>query len=357
MGPLQFFRRRTVGRPRPHDIIRRLAEDVNSLSSTAALAGEQQEQAQRAASEDIQKQLHVILEVFQELTSSQGGGDQSAEEAGELVAQFLAADLPHGLVEHLSDMDFEVRKDVISVFSMMLQGPQRLGTRVGATQQLLEYTRTQPRFFQLVVESYAKPEAATHCGMMLRSCVRHPQLVESFFAQPEVCTRLIEFTRHESFDVSSDAFSSLRDLLLTHKSIASAFLEANFREFFRPYNGLLQSADYVTQRQALKLLSEMLLDRTFMRVMLTYIGDEQFLQIHMNLLREDSKVIQVEAFHVFKIFVANPQKPPRVQQILFKNKERLVKLLEGLRPNKPNRQDDKQFLEDRKTVVEKLQVL
>merc|ERR1712226_125416 len=193
-----------------------------------------------------------------------------------------------------------------------------------------------------------------HCGMMLRSCARHQQLVEAFLSQSEVAIRLISFTRAESFDVSSDAFSSLHDFLLTHKATSAAFLEANFQEFFKLYNGLLVCGDCVTQRQALKLLSEMLLDRTFMRVMLAYIGDEQFLQIHMNLLRADSKAIQFEAFHVFKIFVANPQKPPRVQQILFKNKDKLVKLLETLRPSRP---DDKHFAEDKSTVIGKLQAL
>ncbi|CAK9031079.1 Calcium-binding protein 39 (MO25alpha) (Protein Mo25) [Durusdinium trenchii] len=79
-----------------------------------------------------------------------------------------------------------------------------------------------------------------------------------------------------------------------------------------------------------------------MRIMLTYIGDDSYLQLHMNLLRDESKTIQVEAFHVFKIFVANPSRPPRVQAILFKNKERLVNLLKELTPH---RSDDKQFLE------------
>jgi hypothetical protein len=61
----------------------------------------------------------------------------------------------------------------------------------------------------------------------------------------------------------------------------------------------------------------------------------------------------VEAFHVFKIFVANPQKPPRVQQILYKNKDRLIKLLETLKANR----SDEQFDEDKNTVIGKLQAL
>ncbi|CAE8635743.1 unnamed protein product, partial [Polarella glacialis] len=230
----------------------------------------------------------------------------------------------------------------------------RLGTQADADQQIQQYAMNHPRFFQLLVDGYEVSEIATHCGMMLRSCARHSRLVEAFFTQTEVAIKLISFTRHEAFDISSDAFSSLHDFLLTHQTLSAKFLEANFREFFGIYNGLLQTGDYVTQRQALKLLSDMLLERKFMRVMMAYIEDEQFLQIHMNLLKADSKAIQLEAFHVFKIFVANPQKPPRVQQILFKNKDRLITLLEGL---KPNRSDDKQFDEDKCTVIGKLQAL
>jgi len=192
-----------------------------------------------------------------------------------------------------------------------------------------------------------------HCGMLLRSCARHPQLVEAFLAQPDATFQLISFTQHKSFDISSDAFSALREILLAHTSVSAAFLEANFQEFFKLYHDLLQSDDYVTQRQALKLLSEILLDRAFMRVMLAYVTKEHFLQIHMNLLRANSKKIQVEAFHVFKIFVANPQKPPRVQQILFKNKHRLVKLLDSFQ----DKGADEQFANDNSAIIRKLQVM
>ena len=47
----------------------------------------------------------------------------------------------------------------------------------------------------------------------------------------------------------------------------------------------------------------------------------------MNLLRDKSKNIQFEAFHVFKVFVANPNKTAPVKDILVKNKDKLVKFL------------------------------
>jgi calcium binding protein 39 len=112
---------------------------------------------------------------------------------------------------------------------------------------------------------------------------------------------------------------------------------------------------YVCQRQSLKLLSDMLLDRAFMPIMLKYINNDDFLKLHMNFLRATSKTIQFEAFHVFKIFAANPQKKPRVQTILYNNRKKLVEFLSDFL--QPERDRDAQFLQDKATVIQKLKVL
>ena len=61
------------------------------------------------------------------------------------------------------------------------------------------------------------------------------------------------------------------------------------------------SENYVTKRQSLKLLGEILLDRANFNVMTRYIANESNLKMMMNLLRDKSKNIQFEAFHVFKV--------------------------------------------------------
>ena len=58
-----------------------------------------------------------------------------------------------------------------------------------------------------------------------------------------------------------------------------------------PYNGGL----------FLQLLGELLLDRHNFTVMTRYISNEKNLKLMMNMLREKSKNIQFEAFHVFKV--------------------------------------------------------
>ena len=68
----------------------------------------------------------------------------------------------------------------------------------------------------------------------------------------------------------------------------------------------------MTKRQSLKLLGEILLDRANFNVMTKYIANEANLKMMMNLLRNKSKNIQFEAFHVFK--VGFPPPPPLVER-------------------------------------------
>jgi calcium binding protein 39 len=81
-------------------------------------------------------------------------------------------------------------------------------------------------------------------------------------------------------------------------------------------------------------LGELLLDRANFNVMTKYIADLANLKLVMNLLRDKSKNIQFEAFHVFKVFVANPNKPAPILSILVKNRDKLVGFLSGFQNEK-----------------------
>lgn len=53
----------------------------------------------------------------------------------------------------------------------------------------------------------------------------------------------------------------MQELLTRHKMLCAEFLEANYDQVFTHYQDLLNSENYVTRRQSLKLLGELLLDR------------------------------------------------------------------------------------------------
>jgi len=75
------------------------------------------------------------------------------------------------------------------------------------------------------------------------------------------------------------------------------------------------------------LLGEILLDRANYNIMTAYVDSPDHLKLCMNLLRDKSKNVQYEAFHVFKVFVANPKKSPAVENLLLRNREQLLRFL------------------------------
>ena len=52
---------------------------------------------------------------------------------------------------------------------------------------------------------------------------------------------------------------------------------------------------------SVQLLGELLLDRANVKVMMRYVSDSKNLQMMMMLLKDNSRSIQFEAFHVFKV--------------------------------------------------------
>mmetsp|Transcript_11062 Transcript_11062/g.12550 ORF Transcript_11062/g.12550 Transcript_11062/m.12550 type:complete len:162 (-) Transcript_11062:380-865(-) len=125
------------------------------------------------------------------------------------------------------------------------------------------------------------------------------------------------------------------------------FSKKNYEQFFPKYTALLQSEQYVTQRQSLKLLSELLLDRQNYNTMIRFIGDKKNLILVMNLMRVKSPAMRLEAFHVFKIFVANPHKTQEITEILQRNRDKLVAYLK----NFTTEREDENFQEERKLLI------
>lgn len=93
-----------------------------------------------------------------------------------------------------------------------------------------------------------------------------------------------------------------KELLTRHKQLIAVYLENNYHLFFDRYNAhLVQSSSYVTKRQSIKLLGEILLDRANYSIMTRYVESGEHLKICMTLLKDDRKMVQYEGFHVFKV--------------------------------------------------------
>jgi calcium binding protein 39 len=133
-------------------------------------------------------------------------------------------------------------------------------------------------------------------------------------------------------EVKAMALACLRGLLLESGDAAPEHLEdpQNFRLFFSAYHKLITDRILLVQRQAQDLLAQVLLSPNFRSVRTMYISSALCLKLQMSLLRHPVVSVRLGAFHVFKIFVANPYKRRNVQALLHRNKERLACLLRGL---------------------------
>jgi len=188
---------------------------------------------------------------------------------------------------------------------------------------------------------------------MLRECVRYEALAK-ILLQSEQFYDFFKYVEVSTFDIASDAFATFKDLLTRHKMLSAEFLEANYDRMFENYQKLLHSDNYVTRRQSLKLLGELLLDRHNFSVMTKYISSPDNLKLMMNLLKEKARNIQFEAFHVFKVFVANPNKPKPILDILIRNRDKLIDFLSNFHND---RSDDEQFNDEKAFLIKQIQEL
>lgn len=168
---------------------------------------------------------------------------------------------------------------------------------------------------------------------------------------------LAVWTGLPNFEVSADAIATLTAILTApeHKAAVGAFLLEQAEVFFPLYMSMLHPfagpPKYTLQLQALKLLGELLLDREHFDVMVGFIQRTRHLRAVMTLLRSKQSAIQFEAFHVFKIFVANPRKPDPIVEVLVANKDKLVSFLRGLQ----NDREDDQFHDEKALLIETLE--
>jgi len=200
---------------------------------------------------------------------------------------------------------------------------------------------------------YEHQEIALNCGTMLRECARYEALAKIMLYADDFFN-FFRYVEVSTFDIASDAFSTFKELLTRHKISCAEFLELNYDKVFSHYQRLLNSENYVTRRQSLKLLGELLLDRHNFTVMTRYISNPDNLKLMMIMLKEKSRNIQFEAFHVFKVFVANPNKPKPILDILLRNQEKLVDFLTRFHTD---RSEDEQFNDEKAYLIKQIKEL
>jgi len=325
--------------------------------------------------EEVARTMSSMKVIVQGTTESEASPDQ----VHQLIHAIIQEDLLYDISKSIRLLPFEARKDAQILFSHILRfKPQNAAP--GDPSAISYLVLQRPEIIIELCRGYNHAQSAMPCGQILRQALAYDTIAAVILydeSQPNTNERAVQLKEVDvgrrqsgtgtfwkffdwinkgSFEVSADAFTTFRDILTKHKQLVSQYLATNYTMFFGNYYNpvLLMSQSYVTKRQSIKLLGELLLDRSNYVVMTQYVASGENLKLTMNLLKDDRKMVQYEAFHVFKVFVANPNKSDEVRRLLIKNRGRLLRFLPGFLEG---RTDDDQFLDEKSFLVRQIELL
>ncbi|XP_047338752.1 calcium-binding protein 39 [Impatiens glandulifera] len=324
----------------PQDLAKAIKESLTALDSKTVA----EVKALEKALEEVEKNF-VTMRI---MLSGDGEIEPNMDQVSQLALEICKEDVLTLFVQELPTLGWEARKDLVHCWSILLK------QKVDSTCCCVEYLENHIDLLDFLVACYDNKEIAINSGNMLRECIKVASLAKYILESPSFML-FFKYVELPNFDVASDAFSTFKDLLTKHETAVSQFLSVHYEEFFESYEILLASSNYVTRRQSLKLLSEFLLEAPNSQIMKRYIVEVRYLKVMMTLLKDSSKNIQISAFHIFKVFVANPHKPRDIKIILAKNHEKLVALLQNLSGGKGN--DDDQFEEEKEMIIKEIERL
>lgn len=346
---------RSLGNSNPEELVAAVCRSAIALEA-AAKAGRANEARIVLAdgvSKDVKQQIKEMrLAIDKQLGEIRllllGDAEKESDEATAdgIAEAAIEHDLARCLAACMIDLPLESCKSAAHIFSNLMR-------RNGTAEKFAEHVVRDGFTLEALCSAYPEnAEVALACGTMLREAAKHQIVTVALLKSPNFWLFMTDYCLLKNFDVASDAFEVLKTLLTRHTTLSATFIAENYDFFFECYNRLLHSEtnNYVTCRESLRLLGELLLDRTNYATMMRYISSRDNLKILMLLLRSKKTRIQVEAFHVFKIFVANPRKPPDVARVLFNNRDKLVTYLRTFQNDK----NDEQFLEEKQLIIDTL---
>jgi calcium binding protein 39 len=298
-----------------------------------------EEATEKTVPGELERKWAKIRAVFHDWDEEQTDREKKMDDMAELLLRYRVLEKVL-MPKVLGQLTFETRKYVGNVFRAMT---------VHNLRGFIELIAERPDIMRWLVDGYKNNDTALICGSMLRDCFEYQTLTMIFLQdlQPEFEFLFKVTMENSNFDISADALINISRLLTVHKKATVQVLDASFDRIFGLLNGLLASENYATRRQALQLLSELLLDPVNFTVMQRYVTSRNNLKQIMLLLREPSEALRMDAFHVFKIFVANPNKSPEVEQLLVRNHEKLLAFVSDFGKSESNRD----FLQERSLLV------
>ncbi|KAI5954070.1 HYM1 [Candida margitis] len=333
----------------PHELVRALNEQLIKLDYTNDPSSYKKHQDESGR---YLKQIRAIIY----------GDDENEPQQDQiqiLLTEILQSNNLYLSTFNLSKLDFDSRKDVVVMYSSLLRRNSLNGIKQSSTTSLspppvVDYlVSVQPKILDYLLRSPEHPDIALVAGQILRDCLKFEKINKYILYSPNFWN-LFKYVENPTFEIACDAMMTMNDVLTVHKKLVSEFLANNYESFMTRMNGLIKSNNYVTKRQSVKLLNDLVSQKANLQFLHKYFADTKNLKYTMLLLSEKSKNLQLEGFHLLKFFVANPKRTSKVNETLIKNKSNFLEFFKTFDIASFH---DSSLLEERNYIIKQIEEL
>ncbi|THF94141.1 hypothetical protein TEA_022967 [Camellia sinensis var. sinensis] len=341
------------------------SELIRHVRDLLIYADRNTEPRQTKRQEKISELCKLILEMRTVLYGD-GQSEPVTETCAQLTEEFFKGDTLRLLIICLPKLDSGAHQDATHVVANLQR--QWVNSRLIAS----EYMEQNVDLVDSLVLGYEDSDIALSYGALLRDCICH-QVAARYTLESEHMKKFFDYIQSPNFDIASDAVATFKVDLHEYKTsnLTGVFVVLAF--FYRPFPVLMlvtllmllshvyqelltrhksTVADFLSRNYEW-LLGDMLLDRSNALVMVRYVRSLDNMRILMNLLRDSNKTIQLNAFQVFQLFVANQNKPAEIVSILITNRGKLLRFFGDFKFDKV----DEVFEADKAQVVKEIAML
>lgn len=315
----------------------------------------------KARRKGLAKKLRVTLENF-DLMSQSELEKQLVPVIHEINETFNGNEFNHGDLPQILNSKIYRDDTVQMLISLMPLFGQQTNNEISTLFQssirentdghLPFYLIDRPEVLDLLFSYLNYNNLSSTANILLRSCIAIREFTQ-FLYQKQYVLSFIRFLASDNFELTTAAFKTFEDMLLTYPEITYSYIIDNYQVYSLEFKTLLASPVYLIKMLFLPMLFQLLAKEECRALMMIFLSDTQNLQLIIPLLRSDSKKIKHAAYNIFKLFVINPRKTHAITRVLSMNKVALVKTIRHIHISR----SATELLEERASLIATLRTL
>ena len=201
-----------------------VASSIKALTTVLDVTAKAETKA--TAMENLNKYLLGIKNILYGTSDVAEVDEEKTLEASKYIQQEKLIVL---LINNLDSISFEARKDTALIFNNL--------TRKNIN-NFVDYLKEHMTIIDKLIQGYVSTESALNCGAMLRETIRYDNL-SRYILYSDLLWEFFDIYVHlPNFEIASDAFGTLKDLLTTpkHPHIAEEFMSRNSEKLLEKYD-------------------------------------------------------------------------------------------------------------------------